>query len=33
MNGLDQIDALDSEVSALERTLGDATAMTAAFDN
>tara|TARA_R110002051_G_scaffold14460_3_gene46808 strand:- start:3377 stop:4036 length:660 start_codon:yes stop_codon:yes gene_type:complete len=33
MSGLDQIDALDSEVNALERTLGDATAMTAAFDN
>lgn len=33
MSGLDQIDALDSEVNALERTMGDATAMTAAFDN
>ena len=33
MSGLDQIDALDSEVSALERTLGDATTMTAAFDS
>ena len=33
MSGLDQIDALDSEVNALERTLGDATAMTAAFDS
>lgn len=32
MSSLDQIDALDSEVSAVERTLGDATAMTAAFD-
>lgn len=31
MSGLDQIDALDSEVNALERTLGDATTMTAAF--
>jgi len=33
MSGLDQIDALDSEVNALERTLGDATTMTAAFDS
>ena len=33
MSGLDQIDALDSGVNALERTMGDATAMTAAFDN
>uniref|UniRef100_UPI0040474B74 phage tail tape measure protein n=1 Tax=Yoonia sp. TaxID=2212373 RepID=UPI0040474B74 len=33
MSGLDQIDALDSEVNALERTLGDATTMTAAFES
>jgi len=33
MSGFDQIDALDSEVNALERMLGDATAMTAAFDS
>ncbi len=33
MSGIDEIDALDGEVGALERTLGDATAMTAAFDN
>lgn len=32
MSGLDDIDALDGEISALERTLGDTTAMTAAFD-
>ena len=33
MSGLNQIDALDSEVNALERTLGDATTMTAAFES
>ncbi|MDE0983032.1 MAG: phage tail tape measure protein [Yoonia sp.] len=33
MSGLDDIDALDGEVSALERTLGDTAAMTAAFDS
>lgn len=33
MSGLDEIDALDGEVSALERTLGDTAAMTAAFDS
>ena len=32
MSGLDDIDALDSEVAALERTLGDTAAMAAAFD-
>ncbi|WP_458790287.1 phage tail tape measure protein [Yoonia sp. MH D7] len=32
MSGLDEIEALDGEVGALERTLGDVTAMTAAFD-
>lgn len=33
MSGLDEIDALDGEVGALERTLADTAAMTAAFDN
>ncbi|MFT5630201.1 MAG: phage-related minor tail protein [Gammaproteobacteria bacterium] len=33
MSGLDDIEALDGEVSALERTLGDTAAMTAAFDS
>ncbi|MCO4848372.1 MAG: phage tail tape measure protein [Yoonia sp.] len=33
MSGIDDIDALDGEVSALERTLGDTAVMTAAFDN
>ncbi len=32
MNELDRLDALDTEVGNLERTLGDASAMTAAFD-
>mgnify|MGYP000533250131 CR=1 FL=1 len=32
MTGNDEIDALDGEIGALERTLGDATNMTAAFD-
>lgn len=32
MSGLEDIDALDSEVAALERTLGDTAAMAAAFD-
>lgn len=33
MTQLDQLDALESDVSALERTLGDTTAMVAAFDS
>lgn len=33
MDDMDKIDALDSDVAALERTLGDTAAMTAAFDN
>ncbi len=33
MSGLDDIDALDGEIGALERTLGDAAAMTSAFDS
>jgi phage-related minor tail protein len=32
MNELDRLEALDSEVSALERSLGDTSTMTAAFD-
>ncbi len=32
MDDIDKIDALESDVSALESTLGDAAAMTAAFD-
>ena len=32
MNELDQIDGLDADVAALERTLGDASAMAASFD-
>ncbi|MEJ6398043.1 phage tail tape measure protein [Yoonia sp. 208BN28-4] len=32
MREIDEIDALDSDVAALERTLGDTAAMTAAFD-
>ena len=32
MSGLDDIDALDGEIGALERTLGDTAAMSAAFD-
>jgi len=33
MDDLDKLDALDSDVSALEQTLGDTAAMTAAFDD
>lgn len=33
MDELDKLDALESDVSALERTLGDTSAMTAAFDD
>ncbi len=33
MDDLDKLDALESDVSALEQTLGDAAAVTAAFDN
>lgn len=33
MDDLDKLDALDSDISALERTLGDTAAMTAAFDD
>lgn len=33
MEDLDKLDALESDVSALERTLGDAAAVTAAFDD
>ncbi|WP_439155855.1 phage tail tape measure protein [Yoonia sp.] len=32
MDDFDKLDALDSDISALERTLGDTAAMTAAFD-
>lgn len=33
MDDLDKLDALDSDVSALEQTLGDTAAMTSAFDD
>ncbi|WP_342078886.1 phage tail tape measure protein [Yoonia sp. SS1-5] len=33
MDDLDRLDALDSDISALERTLGDTAAMTSAFDD
>ena len=33
MDDVDKLDALESDISALERTLGDTAAMTAAFDN
>jgi len=33
MDDIDQIDALDADVAALERTLGDASAVARAFDS
>ena len=32
MRDLDRLDAFDSDISALERSLGDASVVTAAFD-